>query len=124
MPTLGRPEFALPADVYWQTRMREFARVSFRAREAVEEANRHQRCLMLLWDSAKASDPDWVEAVAAAQSAVRKARVARTQLRRMISQARDTLQIRKHLAEAATPQVIETIDSAQRAVSYMEAHGY
>lgn len=124
MPTTRRSEYALPADLYWQQRTREVVSTLALVKQAVDDANVHQAALKALWDTSKSRDPDWQEHRIAAQAAVRKARAQRTRLRRLVGHCRDTIRIRKNLAEALPQKMADLLDESQQMIEYLESHGY
>lgn len=124
MPTSARQKYELPADYFWRIRKRELAHKVQLTREAVDRATEHQRCLVLMWDTAFTNQLDWKEATDLATAAVRQARAHRTSLRKMVLHLKDTLKIRPNLASECPESMKDAIEMASRLCDYMDAHGF
>lgn len=124
MPASGRPDLKFTPEFYWSLRKQEIAHITKLVQESVDECTRHQACLLALSQTAKLHEPDWEEAKSAAMAALRRARMNRSRLRKAIANARDTIRIKPHLAEAVTDDLREMLDLGSKTLDYLEAHGY
>lgn len=124
MPTGGASRVQWTPDMYWQVREREIKKVLTRLREAVESCEQARRVLLAVSETAKLNSDEWDTAQSAAMHSLRTARFAKTQLRKMVANARDTIRIRPEYAQALTERTSETLDTASKLCEYLDAHGF
>lgn len=124
MPTGRASHVKLTPAVYWHIREREIAKVLTSLRDAVDACERARHTLMVVSETAKLNSDEWNTAQSAAMSALRKARSNKTQLRRMVANARDTIRIRPEYAAELHQSTAATLDTASKLCEYLDAHGF
>lgn len=120
---VGSPHVTPPA-LYWRMREQELTRLCNDLRRRVEECADWQRKLVALSDTAKLRSEQWEQTMSGAARSLRAARTARTRVRKQVASMRDTLRIRKNLADGAPAGLSETLDNASQQLELLEAHGY